>query len=463
MSAEGRAGRRSPRAGAAEGGVERIAGAAAGSGKAGGEKTSSTVGAEAFGAAGKSGVIAAGEQALPAGASNRLGVLGRFIVPAGERRVVGWFFRHLFVPHGRRERLLRHAVRLASHSPVSLAHAFRERRAIEDVADQEAGAEALAAVGWVLAGEGRPLLAEGGVEGEPPWLAVADYAGTGRRRTLLFLFAAGDDRPAAMAKLRPTDAAGEPLSTEREAIGRVRAELPAGLAATVPAILGWRRAAGREGLLLEVLPGRSMWAELHASSFPARLASPHLAAAADWLVGFHAATRRGEVFRLPPWEALAAGERDPAPWYRRLEESLERRPLPLAAGHGDFWPRNVLSCGAEVTAVVDWEAATPAAPPFEDLFAFAWSYAVDGPWRRGRPLPPEEAFRHGFLAENPLSRAVAAYVARHGAAFAVDGKTMADLFRLWLRTRPAGAPRGGDPWNTCERMLGESGSCAFSG
>jgi aminoglycoside phosphotransferase (APT) family kinase protein len=186
-------------------------------------------------------------------------------------------------------------------------------------------------------------------------------------------------------------------------------------------------------------------------------------AAGDWLARFHAATRREEAFRLPGWEELAAEEPGPPSWYRRLEERLERRPLTLAAGHGDFWPRNVLVEGGEVTAVVDWEAASPAAPPFGDLFAFAWSYGLEGPWCRGRALPAAEAFRRAFLDDNPLSRAVAAYLARYGAAFALDGETLRDLFRLWLHTRPAGDPEGGDPWRICDRMLGEAGRSVFSG
>jgi hypothetical protein len=392
-----------------------------------------------------------------------LGSRGRFLVPTGERRVIRWLFRDHFGPHGRRERLLRWAVGLAAYLPVSLAAAVRDRRGGGAAAEDDARAEALAAVAWLVMGEGRPLLEAGGVAEPPAWLAAADYAGTGRRRTLAFLFAAGGDRPRAVAKLRPLAAAGGPLSAEREAIEGVRAELPADLAATVPAVLGRRCAAGREGLLLAALPGRSVWAELHATSFPLRQAPRHLAAAADWLVRFHVATRRAEVFRLPPWDELAAGEPSPPPWYRRLAERLDRRPLPLAAGHGDFWPRNVLVAGGAVTAVVDWEATRRAAPPFVDLFTFAWSYGLDGPWRRGGRLPAAEAFRHAFLDDGRLSRAVAAYLARYAGALALDGEVLQDLFRLWLRTRPADDLEGGDTWRICDRMLGEAGRSAFSG
>lgn len=395
--------------------------------------------------------------------SASLGSRGRFLLPTGDRRVIRWLFRDLFVPHGRRERLLRRAVGLAAHLPVSLAAAVRDRRGGDEAAEDEARAEALAAVAWLVAGEGRPLLDAGGVTEPPAWLAAADYAATGRRRTLAFLFAAGGVRPSAVAKLRPLDAEGEPLSAEREAIEEVRAELPADLAATVPAVLGWRSAGGREGLLLAARPGRSLWAELHSTPFPACHTPRHLAAAADWLVRFHAATRREEVFRLPPWDELAVGETSPSPWYRRLAERLERRPLPLAAGHGDFWPRNVLVAGGEVTAVVDWEATRRAAPPFVDLFTFAWSYALDGPWRRGHRLPAVEAFRHAFLDDGRLSRAVAAYLARYAGAVALDGEILHDLFRLWLRTRPADDREGGDTWRICDRMLGEAGRSAFSG
>ncbi|HEX6201396.1 MAG TPA: hypothetical protein VF100_00250 [Thermoanaerobaculia bacterium] len=394
----------------------------------------------------------------------RLAVVGRFAVPVESREAATWFFGDLFVPHGRRERLVRAMARRAAGwgAPVAAAFPRRARRAA--LAGEAPWQDAVAAADWLLDGARRPLLDAAGLRGPVDSLLVADYAGSARRRTLVFLFAEGSPRPTAMAKVRPLAAAGSSLAAEREAIERVRGELPGDLAAAVPAVLGGRREDEHEALLLATLAGRSIWTDLHAAWRPARRAECHLLAAADWLARFHTATRREGTFRLPPWSQIAAaGEPEPPPWYRRLADRLARRPLPLAGGHGDFWARNVLLAGGAVSAVVDWEAARPAAPPFEDLFTFVWSYGLGFPWRGGGPLPAGEAFRRAFLDDDPLSRAIAAALGRYGAAHGLDGETLGDLFRLWLRTRPADGPEGGDTWRTSERRLGEAGRSVFSG
>jgi aminoglycoside phosphotransferase len=443
------------------------------------------------------------------------GIVGRFAVPRDDPGVAAWFFGHLFVPHGRRERLVAAIARRAAG--WGLAAAFPRTATRAALATEAAWSDAVAADDWLCDGPGRPLLDTAGLGSRAGGLLVADYAGSSRRRSLVFLFqrvngsppsaaatrrppgasrdrgarpappadsrgidagaaprdgrrsihrlfAAGSSRPSAVAKVRPAAAIGSPLAAEREAIERVRTELPPDVAATIPAVLGWRRDAEWEALLLAALPGRSIWADLHAAWRPARRAERHLLAAADWLARFHAATRRDQPYRLPPWSRIAAAaEPDPPPWYHRLADRLARRPLHLAAGHGDFWARNVLLAGGEVSAVVDWEAARPAAPPFEDLFTFVWSYGLGFPWRGGGPLAAGEAFRRAFLDDNPLSRAIAAALGRYGAAQGLAGETVGDLFRLWLRTRPADGPEGGDTWRTSERRLGEAGHSVFSG
>jgi aminoglycoside phosphotransferase len=388
--------------------------------------------------------------------------VGRFVVPLEPRGVAAWFFGDLFVPHDRRERLVRAIARRAVASGFAVAAAFPRRAPLAVLAGNARWAEAVAAASWLLGGGGRPLLDEAGIGGLVDTLLVADYAGSPRRRTLVFVFAERSARPVAMVKVRSLAGAGAPLAGEQEAIERLRRVLPGDLAATVPAVLGWRADDEWEALLLAALPGRSIWADLHAAWRPGRRAPRHLTAAAGWLARFHAATRREEAFRLPPWEEVAGDEPHPPPWLDRLAERLARRPLPLAAGHGDYWARNVLLAGGGVSAVVDWEAARPAAPPFHDLFAFAWSYGMGFPWGGGAPAP-REAFRRAFLDDNRVSRAIAASLGRYGAAGGLDAETLEDLFRLWLRTRPAGRPEGGDTWRTCERMLGEAGRSVFSG
>lgn len=63
---------------------------------------------------------------------------------------------------------------------------------------------------------------------------------------------------------------------------------------------------------------------------------------------------------------LDAGERSTL---ERLERSLRERLSELPAGwaHGDFWLGNLLTRRGRLVAVLDWDAADPAAPPMLDL------------------------------------------------------------------------------------------------
>jgi Ser/Thr protein kinase RdoA (MazF antagonist) len=226
-----------------------------------------------------------------------------------------------------------------------------------------------------------------------------------------------------------------------------------------------RRVAGWEWLALSVLAGRSAYVELHELRPPTR-ARAHLLAAADWLGRFHRRTRRAGTWRPPVWEDLAPpGAAAGAPgWYRRLAARAEGRPLPLAAAHGDYWARNVLVRDGVVTAVVDWEAWRETAPPWHDLFDFALAYGLAAPRRGGDDVG---AFRHAFLDDTALARAIAAGFARHAELAGIEADLLGPLLRadLLRRAREAGkrAPggggggalerKGGGFWLACEGLL----------
>jgi hypothetical protein len=407
--------------------------------------------------------------------------IDRFLVssPAGPAAV--FLFDHLFAPHGRRERVLG---ALAGRSGWLARAALAGGRAAEEGrAGAAAALERLLAVPPAAGGGPEAGLAAGA--GVAEWLLAGPREEDRRRRFTAWLFPPGAGgraacRPDRVVKLRREGGAGAALAAEAEALVDLARELPQPLGRTVPTVLGHGRldAAGAawEVLVLSALPGRSAYVELQAAPRPARLAARHLPAAGAWLARFHRATvRRGSLWRPPAWAELAPGGEAPPPeWYRRLRAELAEAPWPLAAGHGDFWARNVLVCepgdapppGPGLSAegglpgVVDWEHFRSEAPPFEDLFHFAWSYGASFPWR-GRRRPPEEAFRRTFLDDTAVAREVRRYLAAYARETGLDAGALGDLFRVFLLTQPRSEDRV--PWLTFYRLLEGAGRSVFSG
>jgi hypothetical protein len=380
--------------------------------------------------------------------------IDRFLVSSPAGPAAAFLFDHLFAPHGRRERVLG---ALARRSGWLARAALAGGRAAE-----EGLTEAAAVLERLAAGSGAA-----------EWLLAGPRPEDRRERFTAWLFPPDPEesasRPDRVVKLRREGGAGAALAAEAEALAGLARELPEPLGRTVPVVLGHDRleAAGAawEVLVLSALPGRSAYVELQAAFRPAHLASRHLRSAGAWLARFHRATvRRGRPWSPPPWAALApGGEPAPPPWHRRLEAELAAAPRPLAAGHGDFWARNVLvplSAEGGLPGVVDWEHFRSEAPPFEDLFHFAWSYGASFPWR-GRRRSPEEAFRRTFLDDTGVAREVRRYLAAYARETGFDAGALGDLFRVFLLTQPRSEDRV--PWLTLYRMLEGAGRSVFSG
>jgi hypothetical protein len=381
----------------------------------------------------------------------RPALLGRFLLSRRSGRIAAWVLDRLYPAHGAAARV---AVALAKRSPaLARAHTAPADRSLTALAEEVAGVIGTPA-DWVLT-----------------------VPGEGDRRGRYTLFALGEGRSGRprlerVVKLRrETDS--RPLAAEADALESLApllSTLPEPLRGTVPQVLARRSAAngdetgktgksgGWEVLELSALAGRSAYVEQAGAFRRAALAARHLHAAGSWLAAFQRATvRRGAPWEPPAWEEIAPSPEEPRPeWHRRLEAEAEEHPLPTTAGHGDFWARNLLlpQGGAgpdEAAGVVDWEHFRPQAPPFEDLFHFAWTYARGAAgWHR----PEGEAFARGFLGDGELSREIRRYLFEHARETGGDAGALGDLFRTWLLRRSRV-----DPY----RGLEEAGRSVFSG
>jgi hypothetical protein len=326
----------------------------------------------------------------PAEAAGGARRAGRIVAVTGSRPLLDFAARELLVPHTRAERLVR------ALSP--------------------AAARAL-------------LLRRDGLQPELPWMsaAVAVTIGLGplrgaleQRRFILnermeggrsagglvLLFDSGSAQPRAALKVRP---AGGPLWREHETLMELHARLPPALARAVPRPIGYSEEDAWEALLLPWHRGHSPYVEMQRLLRPARRAGVHLQAAARWLAELHAATR------------------EPA-------EPRHDEDVPLAFGHGDYWPRNLLLQGHTVSAVLDWERSGPGRPVTEDVFHFALTYALNFRWTAAGRAAPDEAFRRGFLHRGPVSAEIGRFLRSYCTAMRLPPRLLGVLFERQLPT-----------------------------
>lgn len=390
--------------------------------------------------------------------------LGRFLLSRRSGRLAAWVLDRLYPAHGAATRGLRKVARhssavarLALSEPVP-AHAALCREIAGVLAARELAGE------WVLA-----------VPGEDDR----------RGRYTLFLFGppwegCPVDRVVKLRRTAPETESADPsappsrsLAAEAGALEHLAGTLPEPLRRTVPRVLARREGVGGTGdgsweaLELSPLPGRPAYVEQAGAFRREALAARHLRAAVSWLAAFQRATiRRGEPWEPPAWEEIAPGRLglgggEPRPeWHRRLLAEAEDHPLPASAGHGDFWARNLLvpdggrGAGTRdepAAGVVDWEHFRPEAPPFDDLFHFAWSYARGAVgWHR----PAGDALERGFLDDGPLAGAIRRALYEHARETGGDAGALGDLFRVWLLRRAR---------IDAYRRLEEAGRSVFSG
>lgn len=397
--------------------------------------------------------------------------VGRHLVPldhAGARR---FYFENLHVAHNRRERLeacllrrlpaaRRVRLRLASAPSGSGGHGDPplepDRRRIERVLE---GLPAPPTATWILQG------------------AYDGAAGTAGGRAVAFLFGSDDERPAAVLKLRyrsRQEGASAGLDAEVAALRRLAptsgATGDAVPPASVPRLLGRSSEGEVDAVLLSWLPGRSAYVDLYRDLRPARHAGTHLRAAATWLAAFHDATAAGPDTGPGGLETPSARHGDF--WARNL--LLQRAAVPSARSAAPPVAGDRTGASAERTlgtpasvSVVDWEGYRPSASPLGDLFHFPLTYALEFPWRRLRRVSPEEAFRRGFVADTPVSRAIGAYLQTYARGRGLDPASLEPGFHRYLldQARRPDTPserHGRIPWRRFQELLTGAPRSVFS-
>jgi hypothetical protein len=331
--------------------------------------------------------------------------INRYVLPLGDRRISRYFADALFIAHRFRERAARPLLR-------TFPEVLSQRRK--------------------NAAEAPPI------PQSTSCIALRDYEGSARKRTVLFVFRENEPNPSYVLKIRSLSAPGRSLREESNILrvlsGRLRS-------AKAPKPLEYTEGEGFEMLLLEALPGRSAYVEMQSRFLPRRFVRRHFLAAARWIASFHAETR-------------VQG---------RFCDSLNLS-LPLSACHGDFWARNLLLTDAGDAAVVDWEDARLEAPPFIDLFHFPLTYGLNYRWSRGHRLAPLAAFEKTFLDDNVVSRSVRMYFSTYCALRGLDPRVLRTLFDHFLIERSSQPSQDGQiPWLQFSHLLKRANRYVFSG
>lgn len=428
----------------------------------------------------------------------------RFLIPEEDKAVIKFFLDHLFKPHSHRERfrsaLLRNGV-----VGVAVKRFFRRRWLIQfpdgneppvlhprspsyhDVCDSHivegANAFLLSSAVEALSRTRQELLPAllGSEAEELRWILRRDHPTSKRQRLTAFLLRDGEPVPFAVLKLQST-VARPSLEREWNALQYLRSRLPEELLSALPRPLHYTRLGQMEALLQSCLPGRSMDVEMGQRPVSRATLDRHMVDGTVWLACFHMTTRtrgrsvdfeRGTAPVLRALTSMADGidlgrERF---WVEPLSGRYLR--IPLSACHGDFGGWNLLmqrrwrSMGGpilDISGVVDWEHFSTEAAPFDDLFHFALTYALDYPWTPYRRRSPEEAFRLAFLEESPVSETIRSAFSIYCDLTGIPMEALRPLFHFFLLRRWYESHRSAaedDRWLMFHRLLGRDGARAF--
>jgi hypothetical protein len=288
----------------------------------------------------------------------------------------------------------------------------------------------------LLAGSDAPLLAamiEMHAGRISDWLLLGDYVGAKRDRSVLFLFT--DSRlPSLVVKVRQGGSPTPSLEIESGILRDIRGRIDEQLGRAIPRVVDLFQSSDAEILLLSSLPGQPLELAMQRTLRSSSAFASHLAAAGAWLGKLHRSTRddAGHVFV-----------------------------------HGDFWPRNLLYAGRELTGVVDWEEGSAAGAPEGDLFTLPPLFATDtASWRKDE-LPKK--FRRGFIDETAIASAVRRYLHAYCETSFVPFGDLRAMFERFAKTSEEKSRKEEKgwrtmyPWDELLRMLASSNRSVFSG
>jgi aminoglycoside phosphotransferase (APT) family kinase protein len=194
-------------------------------------------------------------------------------------------------------------------------------------------------------------------------------------------------RPRLAIKVPTTDAGAAAVTRERRMLDALHRLNSSVIESTAPFPAESLTAAGREAMVLTLLPGTPLTTLYHRwghTRSPRRVARD-LGAVAEWLARLHHETVDGDahvdmdggtVRRLAQ---RFAQDPELAAVVVRVERAcavLQRHRSPRTVVHGDLWCGNVLVRDGAVTGVVDWEEAELRGEPLRDLARFALTYAL---------------------------------------------------------------------------------------
>jgi Phosphotransferase enzyme family len=315
----------------------------------------------------------------------------------------------------------------------------RHPRAGERIGVLSVATRCAAGLGAPVPGYLRGLAAAAGERLDDCRVALAAPGDYPSRKAILAVFPPDGSEPRYIVKIARDPAYNGRLENEDRAL-RALAAAGIGDAATVP------RASfsGHDG-------GLAVLAQTAISGVPFRQVArsthecPSARAAIAWLMELGARTADRTI--AEPAQAAAALRvlldrfaglyRPSVAEHDLLAEQIDviaasRRPFPLVFQHGDPGVWNLLITPDGRPAFLDWEAAEQHGMPLWDLFYAARSVGI-GVARASGTRSSLDAFAEQYLADGPMSRALADDVGRHCTQIDLDPVLVGPLFfTCWM-------------------------------
>jgi hypothetical protein len=250
-------------------------------------------------------------------------------------------------------------------------------------------------------------------------------------KVTVLLVSSVSGRPVLAVKVPTTDVAARAVEAEERALLAIRQVAPRKVVDVIPRLVDAVEFDGRRATVVTAMPGIPMATTyIRRRHTAARaLVAADFDAVETWLGELQSGTAGGSApLDLDGGVAARLRERFPDEQLdadldrlAEINNRLGRNETPRTAVHGDLWFGNLLLADAQITGVVDWEAATPSGEPVRDLVRFAHMYAL---YLDRRTRPRRRVAGHPGLRADSWGA---------GVEFAIDGAGwFPELFRHFL-------------------------------